>query len=125
MPAAFGNVGLHEKDVAAHGSPRQTDNDAGVLHALFYLLFQAVLRAAEQFGDNVRGDGKLRVLSLQRSSRMLPANAGNLPFQVPDASFPRVVTGDAAQRLVFKLNLIGLQSAVFPGTGNEVVARDL
>ena len=125
MAATFGDVGLHKKDVAADWSPCQTDNDASTLCTLFHFLFQAELRRPEQFSNNVRRDNKFRVLSFEHSSRVFSANACKLPFQVPDAGLPRVVTNDAVQRLVLKLNLIRLQAAVLPATRNQVAARDL
>src|SRR5438105_3928608 len=112
MPRTLGNVRLDEKNVASHRRPRQADDDTGPFHALFNFFLELKFGGEQQFRDHVTGDDEFGVLAFQGAARMFAADAGDLALEIANAGFPRVMPDDEVERLILKLDLIGLQSAV-------------
>src|SRR5437867_8234267 len=117
MASALGNVRLDKKDVAADGSPGQSNHDPSALHALFDFLLQPVFRSAEEFHHHIARHQKRVALAFEKAPGLFPADAGNFALEITDARLPRVMARDHAQRVVFKLNLLGFQATVVPSTG--------
>ena len=90
--------GFDEYDVAARGSPDQSDRSSRPLHSLFHFLFDADLREAQSFPDHFRRDHQLVGFSFGHAPRLLADQCGDLAFQVPHARFPRVAVNDFVQR---------------------------
>ena len=64
-------------------------------------------------------------LSFGDLNRRMPQDLANGTLEIPDASLPRVVMNDFAQRVVGDLKLIVLQAVRLHLTANEIAARNL
>src|SRR5438874_1869190 len=108
MPRTLGNVRLNEKDVASDRRPRETDDNTCPFHALFNLFLELKFGGEQQFRDDFTCDDEFGLFAFQDASRVFAANAGELALEIANARFPRVMPHDIVERLILKLNLIGL-----------------
>src|SRR5258708_12282709 len=67
-------AGFDEDDVAANGSPDETNRDAGFLDAFVDFPFGAELRHAEEFAHDFRSDDHFLLLASGPTTRLLAAS---------------------------------------------------
>ena len=125
MPRSLGNIRFDKENVSADRCPCQADDHAGAFHPLFDFFLELIFRSPEQLHNNLRCNDEFRLLPFQKTAGVFAADTGYLAFEISDASFARVMSDDEVNRLILKLNLIRLQSAVFATTGDQVISRDL
>src|SRR2546427_7802020 len=125
MPPSLANIRCDKENVSADRCPCQADDHAGAFHPLFDFFLELILRSPEELHNNLRCNEEFRLLPFQKTAGVFAADTGYLAFEISDASFARVMSDDEVNRLILKLNLIRLQSAVFATTGHQVISRDL
>src|SRR5258708_13583672 len=78
-----------EDDVAADGSPDETNRDAGFLDAFVDFPFGAELRHAEEFAHDFWSDDHFLRLPFGQTARLLADDGGNLALEITHPCFPR------------------------------------
>src|SRR5258708_12346512 len=81
-----------EDDVAANGSPDETNRDAGLLDALVDFPFGAELRHAEEFAHDFVCDDHLLRFAFGHATRLFADDRRNPPPPITPTAFPPTAT---------------------------------
>src|SRR5260370_4675104 len=115
-----------EDDVAADGSPDETNRDAGFFDAFVDFPFGAELRHAEEFAHDFGSDDHFLRLAFGQTARLLADDGGNLALEITHACCPREAADDFAQPFFVELRLVAFLDTVFGGLlGDRIFARDV
>src|SRR5262249_12162186 len=104
--AAAHAAGFDEDDVAADGSPDETDGNTRLLDALVDFLFGAELRHAQKFANDFRSDNHLFRFAFGNAPRLLAHDGADFAFEVADARFARKAVNDFLQTCVREFDLL-------------------
>src|SRR6202007_1993245 len=119
-------AGFDEDDVAAHGSPNESNGDARFLDAFLYFLFRAEFQHAKEFAHHFRSDHHLLGLAFGHAPRLLADQGRDFALEVPHARFTRVAVDDLLQPRFREFELLAFLDSVLRGLlRDQVLARDV
>src|SRR5258708_14382766 len=104
-----------EDDVAANGSPDETNRDAGFLDAFVDFPFGAELRHAKEFAHDFGSDDHFLRLAFGQTARLLADDGGNLALQITHACFPREAVNDFPPPFFGEIQLVACLDPVLRG----------
>src|SRR5262249_30080136 len=115
-----------EDDVAADGSPDQTDGNARLLDALVDFPFGAEFWNAEEFANDFRSDNHLFRLTFRDAPSLFPRDGPDFALEIAYAGFASKAVNDFLQTGISELNLLTDFQSVFGGLlWDQVLVRDM
>ncbi len=119
-------AGFDEHDIAARGSPDQSDRRSRTLHSLFHFFLDVHPREAQNFPDHFCGYHQRVGFSFRQTPGLFADQRGDLAFQAPHSRFPRVTVNYFVQRFVGEFQVLAqLDSMLRSLARNQIPLGDV